>query len=163
MRSLTRVLLSLLVVATVAAGCGGDDGEDIVAGGDGSSTTVDPDTPVSSPDMTVGGPGDPDVAWARIEPTEDLVNPVVAVPDEVVADPEDPNAVLIRFFGGVRECYGARAAVVDEDADRVRVRLEVGAQPGAGDRACIEIAEAQELQLVLATPVDGRRLVAVDP
>ena len=159
MRQVTRVLLSLLVVASLAAACGGDDDSEVVAGDDGTSTTVDPDTAVSSPPGT-DDDGEPVLTWTRIEPTEDLVNPIVATPDEIVADPDDPNAVLIRFYGGVQECYGARASVVEETAREVTIRLEVGGQPDAGDTACIEIAEAQELQLVLDAPVAGRTLTA---
>lgn len=158
----TRILLPLLLVGALAAGCGGDDDE-VEAGGpstDSTTTTVDPDTAVSSPPLTDDGTT-PDVTWARIEPSEDLVDPVVATPVELVPDPEDPEAVLVHFYGGVPECYGARATVVDENANRIRIRLEVGGRPTAGDGACIEIAEAQELKVVVAAPVAGRRLVAV--
>ncbi len=86
----------------------------------------------------------------------------MATPDEIVADPDDPNAVLIHFYGGVQECYGARAVGRGGDRRaRSRIRLEVGGQPDAGDQACIEIAEAQELQLVLDAPVADRTLTAV--
>ena len=49
----SRLLLPLLVVAALAAACGGDDG-DVEAGepGDATTTTVDPDTAVSSPRAT---------------------------------------------------------------------------------------------------------------
>jgi hypothetical protein len=161
MRQVTRVLLSLLVVTALAVGCGGDDGGEgeVVAGG-ASSTTVDPDSAVSSPPLDDDG-ADPPATWARIEPTEDLVDPTVATPDEIVADPDDPNAVLVRFYGGVEECFGARATVVEEGASEVRIRLELGGRPDAGDQACIEVAVAQELQLVLDAPVGDRTLTAV--
>ena len=161
MRQVPRILLSLLVVMSLAAACGGDD-SDVVAGDGGSNTDAnagDPDTAVSSPPQTDDGT-DTGVTWTRIEPTEDLVDPVVATPDEIVADPDDPNAVLIHFYGGVQECYGARASVVEESDSEVVIRLETGGQPDAGDQACIEIAEAQELQLVLDAPVGDRTLTA---
>lgn len=155
MRQVTRVLLSLLVVASLAAACGGDDDSEVVAGDD-------PDATVTSPSLSVPDDGStPPTTWTRIQPTEDLVNPIVATPDEIVADPDDPNAVLIHFYGGVQECYGARASVVEESDTEVSIRLEVGGQPDAGDTACIEIAESQELQLVLDTPVGDRTLTAV--
>ena len=164
MRQVTRVLLSLLVVASLAAACGGDDSDsDVVAGDGGSNTDAsagDPDTAVSSPPATDDDGSDPGATWTRIEPTEDLLDPVLATPDEIVADPDDPNAVLIHFYGGVQECYGARAAVMEETDTEVTIRLEVGNQPDAGDTACIEIAEAQELQLVLDAPVGDRTLTA---
>ena len=78
-----------------------------------------------------------------------------------VPDPDDPNAVLVRFYGGVQECFGARASAV-ETADRVTVTLELGNQPDAGDQACIEIAEAQELVVTLDAPVGERELVAAE-
>jgi len=162
MRQVTRILLSLLVVVSLAAACGGDDDSEVVAGDGGSNTDAnagDPDAAVSSPPQTDDGT-EPTMTWTRIEPTEDLVNPIVATPDEIVPDPDDPNAVLIHFYGGVQECYGARATVVEETDSEVIFRLEVGGQPDAGDTACIEIAEAQELQLVLDTPVGDRTLTA---
>ncbi|MET0148610.1 MAG: hypothetical protein ABW310_05610, partial [Acidimicrobiales bacterium] len=112
MRQLTRVLLPLLVIAAVAAGCGGDDDEVVAADGgstDSTTTTVDPDTAVSSPPGT--DDGSTAVTWTRIEPTDDLVDPVLATPDSLVPHPDDPDAVLVRFYGGVQECYGAQATV----------------------------------------------------
>jgi len=162
MRQVTRVLLALLVVVSLAAACGGDDDGEVVAGDGGSNTDAnsgDPDTAVSSPPQTDDGT-DPGVTWTRIEPTADLVDPVVATPDEIVPDPDDPNAVLIHFYGGVQDCYGARATVVEETDSEVVIRLETGGQPDAGDTACIEIAEAQELQVVLDAPVADRTLTA---
>ncbi len=162
MRPVTRILLSLLMVVSLAAACGGDDDSDVVAGDGGSNTDADagdPDTAVSSPPQS-DDDGDPGVTWTRIESTDDLVDPVVATPDEIVADPDDPNAVLIHFYGGVQDCYGARASVVEETDREVVIRLETGGQPDAGDQACIEIAEAQELQLVLDAPVGDRTLTA---
>lgn len=164
MRQVTRVLLPLLVVAALATACGGDDGEAVVAGDSGSTdsttTTADPDGAVSSPPLSDDGV-DPAITWTRIEPTDDLVDPVVATPDEIVPDRDDPNAVLVHFYGGVQDCYGARTTVVSQDADEVRIRLEVGGRPDAGDTACIEIAEAQELVVTLGAPVGDRELVAV--
>lgn len=151
--------LALLLATGLLASCG-DDGEEVVAGDDGSSTSVDPDAPVSSPaDDGTTTPDGPQ--WRRIEPTPDLVNPIVATPDAIVPDPDDPDTVLIRFYGGVEECYGARAEVVSSDDREVRIRLETGQQPDLPpDVACIELAESQELQLDLGEPVADRTLVA---
>ena len=172
MRKVPRLLGPALLVVLVAIGCGGDDGGgEVDAGaGDGApatsttsastSTTLDPDTAVSSPPATDGDTVP--FTWTRIEPTEDLVDPVVATPDEIVPDPDDPNAVLVHFYGGVQDCYGARARVFGEDDTVVRILLEVGGRPDAGNTACIEIAEAQELQVVLDSPVGDRELLAAD-
>jgi len=161
MRQLTRVLLPLLVIAALAAGCGGDDDEVVAADGgstDSTTTTVDPDTAVSSPPGT--DDGSTAVTWTRIEPTDDLVDPVVATPDSLVPDPDDPDAVLVRFYGGVQECYGAQATVVDQGPDEVSIRLEVGGRADAAGADCIELAEAQELLVPLDAPVGDRDLVA---
>jgi hypothetical protein len=155
-----RLVLALFLVVGVVAACGGDDGGTVEAGDDGSSGSADPDTPVSSPPVS-DPPDDTGIVWARIEPTEDLVSPTVATPEEMVPDPEDPNAVLVHFYGGVRECYGARATVVEQSATRVRIRVETGTLPDLPpDTACIEIAEAQELKVTLDAPVADRELEA---
>jgi hypothetical protein len=146
-----RRLLPLVLLLAVLTACGDDGTVE-------STATDDPDTPVSSPAVSdTTGPDAP--AWARIEPTEDLVDPTPATPDEVLADPDDPSAVLVHFYGGVQECFGARATAA-ESATEVRIRLELGGQPDAGDQACIEIAEAQELVVALDAPLGDRELVA---
>jgi hypothetical protein len=159
MRQVLRVLLPIALVVTLVAACG-DDGDEVEAGdaGAGTSTTQDPDTAVSSPPLTDDAPTD--TTWARIEPTDDLVDPRVSAPDEIIPDPDDPNAVLVHFYGGVQECYGARATVVEQNADEVTIRLETGSQPDAGGTACIDIAEAQELQVALDARVGDRTLTA---
>jgi hypothetical protein len=166
MRHLRHLILPLLLVVALAAACGGDDGDSVQAGGDGgdaaTTTTVDPDTAVSSPSSLPGTDEPTGPTWTRIEPTDDLLDPVVATPEEIVPDPDDPNAVLVRFYGGVQECYGARARVFGEDDTVVRILLETGSQPDAGDQPCIEIAESQELQVVLDAPVGDRELLAAD-
>src|SRR5688572_4836032 len=104
-----RLLMALSVVLALAAACGGDDGGEVDAGAPGdtgrpdvvTTTTLDPDTAVSSPPVTDDGT-EPAFTWTRIEPTEDLVDPIVATPDEIVPDPDDPNAVLVHFYGGVQ-------------------------------------------------------------
>lgn len=160
MRRITRTTLVLCLALGLLAACGDDDGGEVVAGGDGSSTTLDPGTAVTSPSPTTDDGTQP-TTWARIEPTADLENPMVATPDSIVPDPDDPEAVLVRFYGGVPECYGARATVVGETDTEVRIRLEVGGRPDLDeDVACIEIAEAQELRVRLAGPVAGRTLTA---
>ena len=109
-----------------------------------------------------GDDGSTAVTWTRIDPTDDLVSPHVATPEEIVPDPDDPDAVLVHFYGGVQDCYGARVTVVEQGADRVVIRLETGGRPDAGDTACIDIAESQELQVALDGPVGDRELVAAE-
>lgn len=90
---------------------------------------------------------------------DDAEDPVVG--NDASSTTVDPTAVLVRFYGGVPECYGAQATVVGQTAAEVRIRLEVGGQPEAGEQACIAIAVAQELRVILDAPVADRELVAV--
>jgi uncharacterized protein YaiI (UPF0178 family) len=68
--------------------------------------------------------------------------------------------VLVHFYGGVQECYGAHATAVDQGPDEVSIRLEVGGRSDAAGADCIELAEAQELVVTLDAPVGDRDLVA---
>lgn len=161
MRTQTRsVLMGVVLAALVFAAACGSDAEDVVSGG---PSTSDPDTAVSltgtTDDATTGDTSGEH--WTRIEPRDDLVNPTVAEPTALLADPDDDQRVLVRFYGGVQDCYGARATVVREDDSVVKIRLEVGSVPGSADRACIEIAEAQELAVGLDAPLGDRRLTPV--
>ena len=169
-----RLFLSLLLVVALAAACGDDGGEvEASSATTGPATTspattdpatTGPDSPVSSPAGTTPDDGTAtDVVWARIEPTDDLIDRAIRDPDSVVPDPEDPNAVLVRFYGGVQDCYGARVVVVRQDAEEIVLRLETGGRPVAVDTACIDIAEAQELQVVLDAPVGDRLVVSQGP
>ncbi len=161
----TSLIGLLLLGALVLAACG-SSGEEVSSGGGAPTSTTDAN--VSGGSTGSGGTVDPGsgaadttvTTWTRIEPTDDLVAAVVATPTEVVADPDDDQVVLVRFYGGVQDCYGANATVVREDDSVIEVRLETGSRSDAGDRACIEIAEAQELAVTLDAPVGDRRLTA---
>lgn len=155
----------LLVGALVLAACG-SSGEEVSSGGDPSTTTAAGN--VSEGSTGSGGtvtsvPGTADTTattWTRIEPTDGLVGAVTATPTEILADPDDDAVVLVRFYGGVQDCYGADVTVVRADDSVVEIRLETGTRPDAVDQACIEIAEAQELAVALDAPVGDRRLSA---
>lgn len=160
----TTVLAGIvLALAVLAVGCGSGD-EEVASTGDTTSDTTSPDTPVSDvTGQSLPGTSDTtDASWARIDPTDDLVGAVVATPTELVVDPDDDTVVLVRFYGGVQDCYGANVTVVREDDSVVEVRLETGSRPEAADRACIEIAEAQELAVALDAPLGDRRIAASD-
>ena len=152
---LTAALAGLLLVAAC-----GSDGEDVVSsGGTGGDTATS--TGVTGMSLPGAGDGTAATTWARIEPTADLVGAVVAQPDEIVADPSDDTVVLVHFYGGVEDCYGAHATVVRQDESGVEIKLETGSRPEAADRACIEMAVAQELAVTLDAPVGDRALTAV--
>ena len=148
-----------LALALLLAACGSSDDEVVSSGDTGTSDSTAPDTDVTA--MTLPGAGSDTtvISWERIEPTDDLVGATVATPTEVVVDPDDDSVVLVHFYGGVQDCYGARATV-DETDDSVEVTLETGSRADAGDRACIEIAQAQELAVDLDAPLGDRELSA---
>ena len=149
------LLLSLtLTLALVLASCGTETG----ALGDG-----DPD--LATPDSTVGAPSDGDapIAWTRIEARYDLIGSHVSYVQEIVVDPTDDTVVLVRFFGGVAECYGANATVITHTADEILVALETGLIPTDDEsRFCIEMAVAQEIALQLDAPAGDATVRAVD-
>ena len=148
-----------LALGLLLAACGSGDDE-VVSGGDtGSVDTTSPDTGVTSVTLDGGGGGTTVISWERIEPTEDLVGPTVTEPTELLVDPDDDSVVLVHFYGGVQDCYGARATA-DESDDAVEITLETGSRADAGDRACIEIAQAQELAVELDAPLGDRELTA---
>lgn len=150
----------VVAVALTAVACGKQPG----ALSDGSSFG---DQPVDW--SAADGPGSPDddpgdISWERIEPRYDLVNPTISFVQELAVDPENDSVVLVRFYGGVPECYGANAMAIYQDADAVRIVLETGSVIPDGDEPpmCIEIALAQELAVELPTPVGDAKLEAVD-
>ncbi|MCB1005495.1 MAG: hypothetical protein KDB35_15025 [Acidimicrobiales bacterium] len=154
MRALrTPVLAAGLALALLLGACGSAD-DDVASTGSGDDATTSAPTVQSIPGTATG-----DVTWTRIEPTQDLVGAVIAEPSELLVDPDDDATVLVRFYGGVQDCYGAHATVEESD-DAVVVTLETGTRPDAVDRACIEIAEAQELAVSLDAPLGDRSLSA---
>jgi hypothetical protein len=151
------LVLALAIVAVVA--CGGDD--DVSVGspgaGDGTTTTTfDPDTPVTSPPQTGGDvpPGGPE----RVEPLSGAVNinPVSFDPAEAEAT---DGGVLVRFWGGVAPCFVLSHYDVDETADSVTVSLFGGSHPSEPDAVCIELAQQYEVLVPLDEPLGDRVLV----
>ena len=153
-----RAVTLLLVAATIAVGCGGDDDAVEV----GSSVTVTgPDTPVSSS----AGSG----TATTVLPTRQRVEPRAGMENErpVAFDPstatEVEGGVLVPFLGGVEPCSVLGRAEAVETADTVTIALFAGADPDAGDTACIEIAVEYEVVVPLAQPLGNRTVVDAAP
>lgn len=163
MKTRSLFLPVILLVVLIAAACGTEGG----ALGDGG---VD-DPGLERPDDDVsagpgdGGDGDASFEWARIDPRLDLVGAHVGYVEEIVVDPDDDRVLLVRFVGGVEECYGANATLVSQSTDEIVVELEVGNVPfeEGDERVCIDIGIAQEIALTLDQPAGGAALTAVQP
>lgn len=162
----TRIFLIAMTatLSTLLAACGGDGGafgsDRDRADGDGL------DGPDRSVGITMPPKGtDEGTAWARIEPRSDLIGLRSSAIAEMLIDPDDDRTLLVRFWGGVTECYGATATVISQTPDEIVVMLEVGGVPFEGDedQACIEIALAQEIAVPLDQPADGATLTPVEP
>ena len=114
-------------------------------------TVTGPDTPVSSS----AGSG----TATSVLPTRRRVEPRVGLENErpVAFDPSTATAVeggvLVPFFSGVEPCSVLGRAEAVETADTVTIALFAGADPDAGDTACIEIAV--EYEVVVARPALG--------
>lgn len=129
-------------------------------GGDDPVVTSPPTDPMDPSDPMDPG-GLPGIAWERIEHTENLRNPQPSPMEELLVDPDDDTVVLVRYWGGVPDCFAARASVVAESDEQVVVALKTGGNPDTPeDTACIMIAVAQELAITLHAPLGDRELVA---
>jgi hypothetical protein len=103
--------------------------------------------------------------------------PGVAEPSGPGAGPEGPSAdagaiavssfyrydathLAINYTNGVPACYG-RAGVpqVEESADAVVVTIPRIPAKQSGDRACIDIALTDSVDVTLASPLDGRTVL----
>lgn len=151
-------------LTTLLSACG-DDG-----GGLGSDSDRADGNGLDEPDRSVGTTMPPKgtdagTAWSRIEPRSDLIGLRPSAIEEMLIDPDDDRTLLVRFWGGVTECYGATTTVISQTADEIVVMLEVGGVPIEGDgyQACIEIGVAQEIAVPLDQPADGATLTPVEP
>ncbi len=154
---MTRRALALVALLVVCAGCGGDDDVDVVGSGD-PTTTLAPDTPVSSPPIDPSAPVEPGSA----EPIEPVGNAVNVHP--IAIDGESgylgtATGVSVRFYGGVAPCFVLDRYDVEETPETVTITLYGGADPDAGDTACIELAKLYSVDVPLYAPLGERALV----
>lgn len=132
---------------TRVPGCG----DDPVAG-----ANLGPDTPVSSGCLIVDpvDPLDPE----PVEPTPGMVDlrPVSFAKASVGAD---GRTITIDFWSGVEPCSVLDHVDVDAGPRAVTITLVEGRDPNAGDVACIEIAMAKRVIVVLDEPLGDRTIV----
>lgn len=152
-------IVPLLLVALAACGTDYGDNESSSEPEPETTTTLAPDTPVTSPPVDPDTPVEPGGA-EPIEPTGNAadVYPISFDPAEAEAEPVD-GGVLVRFYGGVAPCYVLDRYEVEETPETVTVTLYGGRDPDAGDVACIELAMQYEVIVPLDEPLGERELI----
>ncbi len=75
------------------------------------------------------------------------------------AEVRDDRVVRVFFSSGVEPCHVLDHVDVEYLDREIRITLFEGSDPKAGDVACIEIAVHKAVDVPLAEPVRGRRLV----
>ena len=176
MTTTLRLLTALLLL--LAAACG--DATTAVGSGAPTSAAVDPDTPVSdgpppgsamcapdTPDCvdtavdpqpcpSDGCTGQPDVTYEEVE-----IVPTAGTPRPVRFESAEPSAdgtqVVVRWWSGVPPCNALADVQVTEDDASITISLfEASEHPDDADVACIEIAQAKQHTIDLATPLGDR-------
>jgi hypothetical protein len=118
-----------------------------------SPSSAPPDAPVSAPPSTGLGtdptaPGDPDGAFVVPKPGQLDVHPVAMERLEASVD-GSTIVVTATWTSGVEPCYTLDRIVVDPTDDTFTITLLEG--HGAGDIACIEIAQQHQTRFGIPT------------
>jgi hypothetical protein len=150
LRTVLRLLAVLAFAALVACGSPTSTAPEPRAGGDG------PDTPVSSTPRDDEAPTNgPRRRLVVPEPGMDNVRPVSWESIRGI----DPTTLMVRFTSGVKPCHVLDHVDIEYGRRHIAITLFEGNDPGAGDVACIEIAELQRVRVELDEPIGDRRLV----
>jgi hypothetical protein len=129
----------------------------------GATECVDiPQPPPADPDDRVAH--DVDTEPGIIEPDPQVVEPT---PGMVNVFPRpfdswttvDGDSLHIDFWSGVAPCSVLDRVDVTYGADAVTITLFEGADPSAGDVACIAIAELKRVVVTLAEPLGDRSVI----
>ena len=179
-----RLLVALLLAfGLVAAACGGDEtpvttGSDAgdavsdeagnpVDGADGE--TDDGAIPVE-PDGGIGDGAEPLPEPSEVDPSNetvitdrDIVDPQLTSPYEVVASPDDPTVLWVRFIGGDPNCTAADVIVLTETPDEVSVELLVGITQDALTRSCLAGEFNLRVDVPLNESAEGKRISWAQP
>lgn len=127
-----------------------------VAATGGCASAVDPDSPTSGGGAGSGTPRPP--ARRIVEPRAGQAG-VRPIPWDRARVAADDRSLTIDFTSGVEPCYVLDDVRVRYAPRGVTVTLLEGHAPGAGDVACIEIAELKSVRVELEEPLAGRRIV----
>jgi hypothetical protein len=114
----------------------------------------DPESPVSGTVPSMAPPA-PDQTPLLVSPRPGLVD-VRPRPWEKV-EILDERTIEVRFWSGVKECYGVDRVEVEYRETEVAVTVYEGRVPTA--EACIEIAVLTAVRVNLDEPLAGRQIV----
>jgi hypothetical protein len=117
------------------------------------------DTPVSS-SIACPAPMEPTASPHRriVEPKDGQVDlrPIAWTRARVA---RDDRTVTIDFASGIAPCSVLDHVDVEDRPDAIIITLIEGHAPGAGNVACIEIAQLKAVRILLDRPVNDRALV----
>ncbi|MEA2460451.1 MAG: hypothetical protein QOH90_628 [Actinomycetota bacterium] len=147
-----RKVIALTVLAAALGACGNPT----EAASSAPTTTIDPDTPVSSTPGSDDGTQPSGPRHVEPKPGQADVRPIGWQKAAVGAD---DRTVTIHFTSGVEPCYVLDHIDVRYGAKRVEITLFEGHEPSDEDVACIEIAEFKVTEVQLDEPLAGRKLV----
>ncbi len=146
-----RTGAGLLTLALALGGCGAPNGG-AAGSGSGGSGRDEPVTGAPGAGSDNGGGGEivsPRPGMAEVHPVE----------WDKVRVGEDGRSVWLRWWSGVEPCHVLDRFEVQVGHRVVLVTLFEGRAPGKEDVVCPEVALLKEVEVTLAEPLDGRRVV----
>ncbi|MBA2273395.1 MAG: hypothetical protein H0W21_05745 [Actinobacteria bacterium] len=146
-----RTAAGLLVVVLALAACGAPKGSPAGSGSGGGG----PDKPVSS---TPGTGSDNGGGGEVVSPRPGMAD-AHPVEWDMVRLAEDGRSLWLRWWSGVGPCHVLDRFDVQVGHRVVMVTLFEGRVPGKEDVACPEMALLKEVEVTLAEPLDGRRVI----
>jgi len=157
LRSLSATLLAVVLLVGACADSGSTPQTSPPLAPDDDVTISTPDRPAT--DQEPGA--EPTEGWAPLTPRFDMRSEQLIAPEQVLPT-TDGQAILVRFWGGVEPCFGARVELAEFD-DSVEVQLFSGLPPGAEVTTCIAMAVAYEIEVPLLSPLGDRQIVIAGP
>jgi hypothetical protein len=153
-----RVFVPAALLVLVLAACGGDD--DTIGDSNepaSTTTTLGPDSAVSSPAQTLPADKSRDGALL-VKPSRDATD-VRPLTFDVGAVKPVAGGVLVPFWGGIAPCFVLDHYTVRETPQQVEIGLFAGRERGSEDVACAELARRYEVRVPLDAPLGTRTVV----
>ncbi|MFO7534005.1 MAG: hypothetical protein R6W93_16235 [Candidatus Limnocylindrales bacterium] len=133
------LILATVVLSLVAASA------PVVA----NEPSIDPDAAVSDENAV----SNTDQTGAtRVEPDPTVMSPRPHAWDHIVVS-ADGLTLSVYFYMGIEECHGLHSVTVGPTGAGIELQLQTGTPVGAGDTACIEIAQLYVTTVTLDEPL----------